>query len=156
MKSGLIQPLITTEHQLREVQILVSNKYENILQSIKPKTMYYYFLRIWIVIGYMDFVDGVMIGRYAYKNPWLMSGFDELFYDQDEIVKSKYTVAKEYLEYSLKSYEEGVPLYRTMRHLMGLFQGIRGGKKLRRYISENLSNPDFHKFMKKDILNFIN
>ncbi len=106
--------------------------------------------------SHLNYVDGVMIGRYAYKNPWLMSGFDELFYDQDEIVKSKYTVAKEYLEYSLKSYEEGVPLYRTMRHLMGLFQGIRGGKKLRRYVSENLSNPDFHKFMKKDILNFIN
>ena len=63
MKSGLIQPLITTEHQLREVQILVSNNYENMPQSIKPKTMYYYFLRIWIVIGCMDFVDGVMIGR---------------------------------------------------------------------------------------------
>jgi integrase len=63
MKSGLIQPSITTEPQLREVQIQVSNKYENILQSIKPKTMYYYFLRIWIVTGYMDFVDGVMIGK---------------------------------------------------------------------------------------------
>jgi hypothetical protein len=63
MKSGLIQPRITTEPQLKEVQIQVSNKYENIPQSIKPKTMYYYFLRIWIVIGYMDFVDGVMIEK---------------------------------------------------------------------------------------------
>ena len=63
MRSGLIQLLITTEPQLREVQIQVSNKYENIPQSIKPKTMYYYFQRTWIVIGYMDFVDGVMIEK---------------------------------------------------------------------------------------------
>ena len=45
MKSGLIKPRITTEPQLKEVQIQVSNKYENILQSIKPKTIYYYFQR---------------------------------------------------------------------------------------------------------------
>ena len=36
---------------------------EYALQSIKQKTMYYYFLRIWIVTGYMDFVDGVMIEK---------------------------------------------------------------------------------------------
>tara|TARA_B100002051_G_scaffold275885_1_gene321442 strand:+ start:1344 stop:2315 length:972 start_codon:yes stop_codon:yes gene_type:complete len=104
---------------------------------------------------HLNYVDGVMIGRCAYKNPWLLSKFDELFYDCNKINVSRNIIIKEYIDYSLKRYEEGVPLYRTIRHLMGLFQGIRGGKKLRRYISENLSNPNFYKFMKKDILSLI-
>ena len=62
MKSGLIQLPTITEPQLREVQIQVSNKYENIPQSIKPKTMYYYFQGLdsdWVY----DFTDGVMIEK---------------------------------------------------------------------------------------------
>ena len=63
MRSGLIQLHTIIEPQQKEVQIQVSNKYENIPQSIKPKTMYYYFLRTWTVTGYMGFVGGVMIEK---------------------------------------------------------------------------------------------
>ncbi|PPR77775.1 MAG: tRNA-dihydrouridine(20/20a) synthase [Alphaproteobacteria bacterium MarineAlpha2_Bin1] len=105
---------------------------------------------------HLNYVDGTMIGRVAYKSPWIISSFDEIFYNLNVINQSRYSVIKQYLEYSIKRYEEGIPLYQTMKHVMGLFQGIRDGKKIRRYISENLSKHDFHKNMKKNILSLVN
>ncbi len=105
--------------------------------------------------NHLSYVDGVMLGREAYKNPWIISNFDEIFYNKNGIDQSRHNVITQYLEYCLRRYEEGIPLYQTMRHLMGLFQGMRNGKKIRRYISENLSKPGFHKIMKKNILSSV-
>ena len=102
----------------------------------------------------LNHVDGVMVGRSAYSNPWLLSEFDNIISVGSNQAKTRYDVSLLYLDYVKKKHEEGVSLYKTMRHLLGLYRGIKGGKKMRRYISENISNPNIAKYMFSDIQNF--
>ena len=83
-------------------------------------------------------VHGVMLGRAAYRNPWLLSDVDSIYYaDQrttlrrDEVVENMYP----YIESNLAA---GVPLGHILRHMLGLFQGQPGGRQWRRFLSENM------------------
>lgn len=85
--------------------------------------------------------DGVMLGRAAYENPYLLAAVDGRFHgdpaappDRAEVVERM----KAYVEAELK---RGTRLHSMTRHVLGLFQGMRGGRAWRRYISENACLP---------------
>ena len=85
----------------------------------------------------LEQTDGVMIGRAAYHNPWLLVKVDtEVFHNQANVssptdaVESMYP----YIEYQLN---QGERLSSITRHMLGIFQGRPGTKKFKRYISEN-------------------
>jgi len=83
-------------------------------------------------------VDGVMVGREAYHNPYLMTKVDERVYDDaSKGQRSRFEVLDAYMEYMQKQMSEGVYLKSMSRHLLGLFTGEKGAKAWRRYISEN-------------------
>ncbi len=83
-------------------------------------------------------VDGVMLGREAYHNPYLLAPVDSLVYhDQQAVIKSRQQIVEELYEYIDFQLQQGVNLHAITRHILGLFQACRGAKAWRRYLSEN-------------------
>jgi len=82
-------------------------------------------------------VDGVMIGRAAYRDPWMLSGADRVFFEGDDTVASRHEVIINYLPYVKKQLSYGVPLHAMTRHILGLFNGCHGARQWRRFLSEN-------------------
>ena len=86
-------------------------------------------------------VDGVMIGRAAYRDPWLLSAVDGRVFGQAGPVASRRDAVHAYLPYVRARLDEGVPLHAMTRHILGLFNGRRGARRWRRYLSENAYRP---------------
>ena len=82
-------------------------------------------------------VDGVMVGREAYHNPYLLIDVDEQFFGQVATKLSRHEVLEQFREYLLKQLEQGVPLKKMTRHLLGLFHAQAGARAWRRHLSEN-------------------
>ncbi|MCQ2105402.1 MAG: tRNA dihydrouridine(20/20a) synthase DusA [Fibrobacter sp.] len=83
-------------------------------------------------------LDGVMVGREAYENPWFLHDADErVFGDAAEPrYRSRKEVLEAYLPYVEKQYAEGCPATILVRHLYGLFAGMPGARKYRQMLSE--------------------
>jgi tRNA-dihydrouridine synthase A len=85
-------------------------------------------------------VDGVMVGREAYQNPYFLTEIERRLFagapppDRREIVEA-------YLPYVAGRLAEGVPLSRMTRHILGLYQGQRGARAWRRHLSEAAHTP---------------
>jgi tRNA-dihydrouridine synthase A len=91
--------------------------------------------------SHLEHVDGVMVGRAAYHNPFLLSQVDREIYGLDTPSKSRFQVLQEFIPYVEQQLVKGVPLKAISRHILGLFQGVKGAKAWRRYISENAYKP---------------
>ena len=87
-------------------------------------------------------VDGVMVGREVYQNPYLLAGVDELFYRDLHAIKSREQILESLLPYVREQLRQGVRLYSIARHLLGLFHGVPGARAWRRHISENGTKQD--------------
>lgn len=81
-------------------------------------------------------VDGVMIGREAYHNPYLLAGVDATIYQQSGDPVTRHEVVREMLPYIRQQLAAGVRLHSITRHMLGLFHGIQGARAWRRYLSE--------------------
>ena len=86
-------------------------------------------------------LDGVMIGREAYHNPWLLADADRRIFDDPHPVPTRMEVLERFLPYVQRQLDMGVPLSAMSRHLLGLFQGQPGARAWRRRISENAHKP---------------
>jgi len=84
-------------------------------------------------------VDGVMIGREAYSNPYLLKDVDQQFYGSTEITVDRRTVLTNLLPYLEAEIATGTKMKHITRHIMGLFQGIPGARKWRQQLSDNRS-----------------
>jgi len=82
-------------------------------------------------------VDGVMIGREAYHNPYLLAECDGLFYGDPHPIPSRHQVLENFLPYIETQLVQGVRLNHITRHILGLFQGVPGARAWRRYLSEH-------------------
>ena len=90
----------------------------------------------------MQHLDGVMLGREAYQNPYLLNDVDELLFNEPSTSAfSRLEIAHQYAEYIADQLERGVRLNHMTRHILGLFNGMPGARKWRRYISENAHKP---------------
>ncbi len=83
----------------------------------------------------LDSVDGVMIGREAYQNPYFLASLEDALYG--ETAPDRHGVIEAYVEYAAAAMAGGAPLHRVSRHVLGLFQGERGARAFRRHISQN-------------------
>jgi tRNA-dihydrouridine synthase A len=81
-------------------------------------------------------VDGVMIGREAYNNPWILSQADRVIYGSEKTPSSRHQVIESLIPYIDQELLAGTPINRITRHILGLFQGLPGAKKWRRMLSE--------------------
>ncbi len=87
-------------------------------------------------------LDGVMVGREAYTNPYLLATVDQQIYGSKEPVKSRQKIAEEFLQYVDNELGKGTRLQAMTRHILGLFHGMPGARQYRRHISENAFKPD--------------
>lgn len=83
-------------------------------------------------------VDGVMIGRAAYENPYLLAEMDRRFFGSSAPSPSRRQVIEGFLPYVEAQMRRGTPLQAMTRHVLGLFQGIPGARAWRRYLSEHV------------------
>ncbi len=86
---------------------------------------------------HLKFVDGVMIGREAYQNPYLLVDFDEVFFQDKHPKPEREAIITALLPYIESHLKQGGKLPQISRHLLGLFQSVPGAKYWRRTISEN-------------------
>ena len=82
-------------------------------------------------------VDGVMIGRAAYRSPWILAGADGLFFAGETPASDRHAVVAAMMPYIEAQCAAGVPLLRIVKHMTGLFNGLPGARAWRRYLAEN-------------------
>ena len=80
--------------------------------------------------------DGVMLGRSAYHNPYLLAEVDRRLFQAREPVPSREEIVQRMLPYIERELNQGSPLKHITRHMLGLFQGIPGARHWRRHLSE--------------------
>jgi tRNA-dihydrouridine synthase A len=86
-------------------------------------------------------VDGVMIGREAYHNPYLLADVDRRFAGVPEQAADRHEIIGRLLPYIERELSRGVRLQQITRHILGLFQGQLGARAWRRHISEHAHMP---------------
>lgn len=88
-------------------------------------------------LEHLKHLDGVMIGREAYQNPYILAQVDQLIFGLDTPVKKRKKVVEEMYPYIEQQLANGSYLGHISRHMIGLFQAMPGARQWRRYISEN-------------------
>ena len=95
-------------------------------------------IRDWDAIDeHLAHVDGVMLGREAYQNPYFLAEADRRLWGDTRPAPSRGDVVEAMLPYIEARLAEGVRLHAIPRHLLGLYQGRPGARAWRRYLSEN-------------------
>lgn len=90
---------------------------------------------------HLQHVDGVMVGRAAYHNPWLLAQVDPLLYAHPARFSDRKAALEALFPYIQQQLEIGTPLGHISRHVLGLFQGMPGARAFRRMVSENAHKP---------------
>lgn len=96
------------------------------------------------VVRHLQQVDGVMIGRQAYQDPWFLVELERTLGGSVSTVR-RHDVVIGMRPYIEKQLAEGVRLKHITRHMLGLFAGQPGARAWRRYLSEHahLDGSDF-------------
>lgn len=89
------------------------------------------------VTEHLQYVDGVMIGRAAYKDTWLLASVESSIEPHGTSPLTRHQVVESMLPYVAQQLAYGVQLQQITRHMLGLFQGQPGARAWRRYISEH-------------------
>ena len=91
---------------------------------------------------HLQWVDGVMVGREAYHNPWLLAQVDSQLYATPDSFNQRKAVIDAFIPYIEQQLSQGGTLAPMSKPILGLFQGIAGARYWRRYISENAFKPN--------------
>ncbi|WP_275974967.1 tRNA dihydrouridine(20/20a) synthase DusA [Shewanella gaetbuli] len=86
---------------------------------------------------HLQHVDGVMVGREAYQNPYILAQVDQQLFNSNAPVLSREDVIEKMVPYIEKHLQQGGRLNHITRHMIGLFQGLPGSRSWRRFLSEN-------------------
>ncbi len=86
---------------------------------------------------HLETVDGVMLGRAAYADPYLMAEVDRALYGDNAPPPSRADVLDRFLPYVERGLARGVRLNAVTRHILGLFHGQPRARAFRRHIAEN-------------------
>jgi tRNA-dihydrouridine synthase A len=85
-------------------------------------------------------VDGVMLGRAAYRNPGILAGADALAGHQTEPA-DQYAAAERMIPYAEEHCAQGGRVAAVTRHMLGLFQGWPGARQWRQILTVDASRP---------------
>jgi tRNA-dihydrouridine synthase A len=81
-------------------------------------------------------VDGVMVGRQAYHEPWSMAGWDERFFGAPPQPLDRDAVQERYVAYLARLHAAGVPWGHAARPMIGLRNGLPGARRWRQVWSD--------------------
>ena len=94
------------------------------------------------ILKHLNELDGVMVGRHAYENPFFLIDVDEIVFGEPKNTTTRTAVLENYKQHILAQIAIGVPLRVLIKPILGLFNGIPGAKIWRRYLSENVNSKD--------------
>jgi tRNA-dihydrouridine synthase A len=86
-------------------------------------------------------VDGVMLGREAYENPYLLAGADARLFGSPRAAPTREAVLADLRPHIERNLAEGRRLSDVSRHVLGLYRGMPGGRAFRRVLSEQAVRP---------------
>jgi tRNA-dihydrouridine synthase A len=86
---------------------------------------------------HLQHVDGAMIGREAYTNPYFLAEIEKKIFSTDADIVTRHEVIAKLIPYLENQLSKKVKLSSMTRHILGLFQGEPGAKLWRRHLSEN-------------------
>lgn len=88
-------------------------------------------------------LDGVMVGREAYANPYFLSQVDSLLFDDSGHSRTRGELVEAYADYCERQLASGKSrLHHMTRHILGIYSGQPGGRLFRRYLSEHATRPE--------------
>ena len=85
--------------------------------------------------SHLDYVDGVMLGRAVYNNPFILSEVDSDIFREKKNPINREQVLKKYMVYMSEQLKIGVPIRSMTRHILGLYHGETNAKLFRRLLS---------------------
>ena len=94
------------------------------------------------VATHLEHVDGVMIGRAAYHDPYLLALLEQRFLNPDFVLPSRSDIALSMLDYIDNEITRGCRLHNITRHMMGLYAGQPGARRWRRALGEQACRPE--------------
>lgn len=89
------------------------------------------------IAQHLEHVDGVMLGREAYHNPWCMASWDERFFGEAGLARDRLEIEARMTSYMADCVARGEPWARTSRHMLGLWNGTPGARKWRQVWSDH-------------------
>ena len=96
-------------------------------------------------LEHLQHVDGVMLGRAVYQNPWLLADLEDELYGNPAPATRK-PLLEAVCAYAEQELANGARLHDITRHLHGWFNGYPGARRFRRHLSEHAhrdgANPD--------------
>ncbi len=90
------------------------------------------------VAAQLQQVDGVMVGRHAYHEPWAMADWDRLFFGAEPPAAGRDEVERRYVEHLQSLHAAGRPWGHAARHMMGLRNGQPGARRWRQAWSDSV------------------
>ena len=80
---------------------------------------------------HLEHLDGVMVGREAYTNPYLLATVDQQIYGSNQPIISREKIAEAFVDYVDNELAKGTKLQAMTRHILGLFHGMPGARQYR-------------------------
>jgi tRNA-dihydrouridine synthase A len=87
--------------------------------------------------AHLEHVDGVMVGRASYADPYLLAEVDREIFGSEAVPPSRLDVLDRFMPYVEAELAKGVRLNQMTRHILGLFHGVPRARLFRRYLAEN-------------------
>ena len=106
-------------------------------------------------IEHLQLFDGVMIGREAYQNPYLLAVLHRAICDPQWSLPSREEIVERYVPYVQDRLAEGHRLRAMVRHVQGLYAGLPRVRSWRRFISEGAAAPDARADLLMDALRIV-
>jgi tRNA-dihydrouridine synthase A len=91
---------------------------------------------------HLEHVDGAMLGRAAYQEPWRLLSVDPELFGEPAPFETMHDAIEALMPYIERELSRGTRLHAITRHLVGAFHGVPGARAFRRYLAEICTRPD--------------
>jgi tRNA-dihydrouridine synthase A len=91
--------------------------------------------------AHLRHVDGAMLGRAAYREPWRLLAVDPLLFGAPSPAPSPRAALELLMPYVARELARGTRLHAITRHVLGLFNGVPGARAFRRHVSTHATKP---------------
>ena len=91
--------------------------------------------------AHLGHVDGVMMGRAAYQEPWRLLAVDPVLFGEPARCATPKAAAEALIPYIERELARGARLHAITRHVLGLFRGVPGARAFRRHLATEAVKP---------------